>query len=115
MEADLQPVADALADLDDDHLHALIESANGVPQIAPGLPAWIEHVVDWEINRRRGVDFPLLPPDAAIPPEERTISLDAAVMLRDRFAQEDRVEARGVAALADAVVLLMSGSGQSRA
>jgi len=56
MEADLQPVADALADLDDDHLHALIESANGVPQIAPGLPAWIEHVVDWEINRRRGVD-----------------------------------------------------------
>ena len=48
----------------------------------------IEHVADWEINRRHGVDFPLLLPTAAIPSEEAAISVTAAVMLRARFAQD---------------------------
>ena len=66
MDADLAPVVAALADLADGELAALIEASNGVPQIAPGLLAWIEHAADWETNRRRGLDFPLLPPEAAI-------------------------------------------------
>jgi hypothetical protein len=112
MDADLQPVADALADFDDDHLHALIETDNDVSQITPGLLAWIEHAADWEVNRRRGLDFPLQPPDAAIPLEEDAISLDAALMLRQRFAQDERAEARGVGALLDTVVRLLSASGR---
>ena len=68
--SDRQPVADARADLDDGHLHAMIATVDGVPQIAPGLLAWIVGACDWEQNRRRGHDFPLLPPDAAIPAEE---------------------------------------------
>ncbi len=109
MDADLPPVVAALADLDDDHLDALTEAINRVPQVAPGLLAWLEHVVDREINRRRSVDFPLLPPDAAIPPEEAAISLDVAMMLRHRFAEDKRVEGRGVAAPLDAVVRLLGG------
>ena len=89
VDVHLEPVAAALADLDDEHLHALIETVNGVPQVAPGLLAWLEHVVDWEINRRRGVDFPLLPPDAAIPPEEDAVSLDAAMTLAASWASEE--------------------------
>jgi hypothetical protein len=113
MNAGMYATTAALADLDADHLHALIQTVNGVAQVAPGLLAWIEHTADWEISRRRGVDFPLLSPDAAIPPEEGAISLDAATMLRQQFAQDDRVEARGVAGLLNAVVGLLSGSAHS--
>ena len=106
MNSDPNP---AVADLADRELHTLIVTVNGVPQAAPGLLAWIEHLVDWELNRRRGLDFPLQPPDAAIPREEDAISLDAAVMLRALFAQDDRVEARGATALLDAMVSLLTG------
>ena len=71
----------ALAQLDEEQLAALIGSTNGVPQVAPGLLAWIEAACDWELNRRRGFDYPLLPPDAAIPPEEDAVSFDAIVGL----------------------------------
>lgn len=87
MDADLAPVVAALADLDDGQLDALIAAANGVPQVAPGLLAWIEHLADWEANRRRGADFPLQPPEAAIDPCEDAISIGAAVILRASFAQ----------------------------
>ena len=89
-----------------------ISAADDGPQIAPGLLAWIERLADWELNRRRGVDFPLHPHDAAIDPPENAISLDAAVMLRALFAQDDRADARGVAALLDAVGSLLSGGEQ---
>lgn len=111
MNADIHAVVAALADLGDDHLHALSETVNGVPQVAPGLLAWIEHVVDWQINRRNGVEFPLPMPGAAIPPEEGATSLDAALMLRARFAQEERGEAHGMSELLDGLVSLLSGAG----
>ena len=107
MDADLLPVVAALADLDDDHLHALMEAVNGVPQVAPGLLAWLEGAADWEINRRRGVNFPLLPPDAAIPPEEDAISIAAAIAMRATFAQDSIA----VHALIDALAELLTGTG----
>jgi hypothetical protein len=61
------PVAAALAELNDGELCALIDATNNVPQIVPGLLAWIEHACDWELNRRACVDFPLQSPDAATP------------------------------------------------
>jgi hypothetical protein len=33
---------------------------------APGLLAWLEHAVGWEIDRRTGAIYPLLGPHAAI-------------------------------------------------
>lgn len=64
------PVAAALGSLEDGELTALISATHNVPQTALGLMAWIEHAGDWELNRRAGMDFPLQPPGAAIPPEE---------------------------------------------
>jgi hypothetical protein len=45
VDADLAPVVAALADLDLGALVALIVAAKCVPQIAPGLLAWIEGAV----------------------------------------------------------------------
>jgi hypothetical protein len=109
MNADLTPVISALAQLNDGELTALIDATNGVPQIAPGLLAWVEHICEWELNRRGGSDFPLQPPDAAIDPSEDTVSIAAAVILRAQFAQDDRKEARGVAVLLDAMIGVLSG------
>ncbi len=82
-----------------------------VPQIAPGLLAWLEHAADWERHRRAGMDFPLQPPEAAIPPEEDSVSIDAAVIIRAEFAQDGRAEARAVVRLFDTILSLLSGSG----
>lgn len=79
MNATLDPVVAALAQLTDGELAALIDATNDVPQIAPGLLAWVEHVCDWEQNRRGGLDFPLQPPEAAIDPSENAVSITAAV------------------------------------
>src|SRR5438309_5373312 len=59
---DLMPVAAALAELNEGELCALIDATNNVPQIVPGLLAWIGHVCDWELNRRACVEFPLQSP-----------------------------------------------------
>jgi hypothetical protein len=109
LDNDLTPVVAALAKLADGELAALIDATDEVPQIAPGLLAWIEGACDWELNRRRGLDFPLQPPDAAIPPEEEAVSIAAAVIIRAQFAQDDRPEAGAVAVLFDAIVAVLSG------
>jgi hypothetical protein len=62
INAQLDSVVTALAELDDRELHAMIAMANDGPQLAPSLFAWIEHVSDGELNRRDGTDLPLRPP-----------------------------------------------------
>jgi hypothetical protein len=42
MDADLQSVVAALAELTDTELQALIDSTYGAPLTAPGLLAWID-------------------------------------------------------------------------
>jgi hypothetical protein len=64
------------------------------------------------MHRRRARGFPLLPPEAAIPPEEDAISITPAGILRAQFAQDERAEVRGAAALLEAVVSLLNGSAQ---
>ncbi len=71
--------------------------------------AWIEHAADWEQNRRRGLDFPLQPAEAAIPPEEDAIGIDAAVTMREAFAQDPTTKATTMLALFDAVIGLLTG------
>src|SRR5437867_11555054 len=91
--SDLIPVAAALADLSDCELCALIDTTNNVPQIVPGLLAWIGHACDWELNRRACVDFPLRSPQMAIPPEEDALSIAAMMTLRMRFNRDARRDA----------------------
>ena len=105
MDADLQQVVAALARLDDRELRALIDATNGVPQTAPGLLAWIEAACDWELNRRQGHDYALQPAEAAIPPEEDAVSIDAAIAMRATFAQDSTA----VLALFGAIVGLLTG------
>jgi hypothetical protein len=83
----------------------LITATYGVPQTAPGLLAWIDGACDWEVNRRRAFDYPLQPPEAAIDPSEDEVSISAAMVLRDQFAQDSPA----VRAFFDALVELLTG------
>jgi len=56
MDADLTAAKAAPANISDTELAALIDATYGVPQIAPGLLAWLDSAWDWELNRRRGFD-----------------------------------------------------------
>ena len=99
VETDLSPVKAALVELTDAELRALCAATYEAPQVAPGLLAWLEHAADWELHRRNGLDFRLQPPEAAIPPEEDAVTIDAAMAMRATFAQDDRAEEGGVLAL----------------
>jgi hypothetical protein len=101
--ADLMPIAAALAELNDGELFVLIDAANNVSQIVPGLLAWIGHACDWELNRRAWVDFPLQSPDAAIPEQEDVASIVALMTMRARFRRRAR-DAYAVVALFDAMI-----------
>ena len=88
METDLRSFKAALADLTDAELHALIPASNGARPVASGLLVWIEGACDWELNRRAGHEYELLPPEAAIDPSEDAVSIDAAIAMRTTFAQD---------------------------
>ena len=109
MATDLDAVVAALAELDDGQLATLIESTHSVPQVAPGLLAWIESACDWELSRRLGLDYPLLPTEAAIPPEEDSMSINAAMVLWATFAQDERVDGSASVVIFDALVGLLTG------
>jgi len=104
---DLLPVADALAQLEDGELRALVEAANEMVLMAAGFLSWIEHIADWELNRRAGLRFPLQPPDAAIPAEDEARSIAAALLIREQIA--DRDEVQSLATLFDAVLGALTG------
>ena len=107
MDTDLRAIRATLAELSDTELRALIAASNGAPPVAYGLLVWIEHTADWEQHRRRDFDFPLQPPEAAIDPSEDAVSINAAFVLRDQFAQDSPA----VLAFFDALVELLTGGG----
>ena len=90
MDTDLTAIKAALANLSDTKLAALIAATYSVPQTAPGLLAWIDSACEWELNRRRNFDYPLLPPEAAIDPSEDAVSISAATAMRVTFAEDSR-------------------------
>ena len=59
---------------------------------------------------RNGYHYELQSPEAAIPPEEDGVSIDAAIALRDSFTKESPA----VRALFDALVDLLTGGGGRR-
>lgn len=109
MDDELEPVVAALAQLEETELRALVLAANELVLMAAGLLSWIEHLADWELNRRSGLQFPLQPPAAAIPPEEGAESIVAATMMRDGFAEGSGDAAEPVVALFDAIVGALAG------
>ena len=111
MGTDPTPVVAALANLSDAELHALMDTTYKVPQIAPGLLAWLEGACDRELNRRCGFDYTLQPPEAAIDPSEDEVSINVAMAIRAAFAQDDRPEARAVLTFLDAVHGVLTGDG----
>jgi len=74
----------------------------------PWLLAWIDGACDRELNRRRGFDYPQLPPEAAIVPSEDAVSIDAAMAMRATFAQYSPA----VLAPFDALAGLLTGDGR---
>jgi hypothetical protein len=110
MDTDLLPIKAALADLTDAELHALIAASNGAPRIAYGLLVWIEGSCDWELNRRGGHDYELLPPEAAIDPSEDAVSIDVTYAMRASFAAGDMAGA--VLTFLDTLLELLTGGGR---
>ena len=110
MPTNLTSASDALAELTDIELRALIVATNEAPPIAYGLLVWIEGACDWELNRRAGRDYDLLPPEAAIDPSEDAVSVEATYAMRASFA------ASGFAPAAltffDALAELLTGAGE---
>ena len=83
MDASLQPIVAALAELGDDELSALITTANSGPQMAPGLLAWIEH--RWRGSSSRASSVPKNGQHAVV-----GIGRQLAVVLLDGGANSSR-------------------------
>jgi hypothetical protein len=109
MDRAMHSLVVALAELDDSELHALIAATNRVPQTAPRLFAWIADACDWELRRRDGLECPLQPLEAAIPPEQERVCIHAATDLRAMFAQGPH----GEHAFFDAVAELLTRGGRN--
>jgi len=108
VEADLSRVKVALAVMSNAELDALINATYKVDQIAPGLLAWLDSACVRQLERRNGYHYDLQPPEAAIPPDEDAVSIDAANALRDTFAKESPA----VRALFAALIALLTGEGR---
>jgi len=83
--ANLTKIQDALEGLTDIELGALKVASNEVPQVAPGLLRVYQGACDWELNRRRGYNYTLQPPEAAIDPGEDDVSIKAVSAMRESF------------------------------
>ena len=60
-------------------------AADTSPDVVPGLLAYLDHAGDWEQHRRRGVDFKLQGPRAALEDSEIEAALAALRVLSSRF------------------------------
>jgi hypothetical protein len=90
-------VTAALATIPDRDLHGLGFAIDVAPDVVPGLLAWLEAAVDWEINRRAGMFYPLLGPRAAIDDTETDVSLTMLTVLAACFRGDGRSESKSVA------------------
>ena len=104
---DLIAIKRALDGLTDFEIHAIKLGTSGMRQ--EGLRMWIEDACDWELHRRAGRNYELLPPEAPIDPLDDAISIDAAIAMRATFAQDSPA----VRAFFNALVDLLTGKGPS--
>jgi len=80
--------------------------------IAPGLLAWIEGACDWELNRRRGFNYTLQPPEATIDPSEDDVSIKAVYAMRESFTSSGF--APDALKFFDALAAILTGSGDQK-
>jgi hypothetical protein len=85
--ATLKDVAAALAAIPEHELRALWATVEGSPIVTPGLTAWLEGAIDWELHRRIGFLHHLFGPHAAIDDSEAEGSLAALAALAGRYRQ----------------------------
>jgi hypothetical protein len=109
MLASVADVRGALAELAEDELEVLFATSQLRPAPSMALASWVEHAVDWELNRRKGFDFRLAPPDEAIDPSEDTVAISVAIALHDEFAGDP-----AIARFFAAAVEILIGRGQCR-
>lgn len=80
----MELLTQTLARMTDTELSEIAAWTYAVPSSgAPGLLAWIEHVVDVEQHRRRGIELPESAPAAAIDEIEDLPALRAALSFQD--------------------------------
>jgi hypothetical protein len=106
--ADLHAIKAAFATMTDNELQVVSETTYQVPQVAPGMLAWIDSACVWQMRQRVGHNEELQPPEAAIPPEEVAINIEAAIALRVRFAGTPAIRS-----MFDALIELLTG-GESK-
>jgi len=82
---DLVDIPAALAAIPEQDLYTLRATLEAAPNAVPGLLAYLDHAVGWEIDRRAGQSYALQGPMAAIPDEEVAASLDALAVLRNNW------------------------------
>src|SRR3954463_14313352 len=90
-------VKSALAAICDEHLYALRHAIDTAPNSVPGLLAWLEAAVYWEINRRAGMHYPLLGPIAAIDDTETASSLATLAILAASFRRKGQGQSEPIA------------------
>src|SRR5262245_19015065 len=87
-------IRSTLAAMTDDALAALRVAAEEAPTgVASGLMATIVHCADWELHRRRGIDFVLSGPQEAIEPRDMAESLTALAVFGAAFHDNPRIVA----------------------
>ena len=97
----LERFAALLAEVDSAELEAMRRAAEEAPQLVPGLLAWLEHAIGWELDRRAGRVYRLAWPVEAIPPEEEAASIATAMAMAEAFRPS---ETRDTSAIADLLI-----------
>ena len=87
-----------LAAIDDRSLQALMATIEQLPAVVPALQAWLDHAARWEYDRRKGMNYPLQGPMAAISPEELPEALAASALIAQCFRRDRRRDASAVLA-----------------
>jgi hypothetical protein len=103
----LKDIAAALAAIPERHLRQLWADVEGSPHLVPGLAAWLEGAVDWELHRRTGFCYHLFGPHAAIDNTEYDASLAALAVLAGRYRPGGRRDAGLVADFLDLAATLL--------
>ena len=104
---DLVDIRAALAAIPEQDLYTLRATMEVAPNAVPGLLAYLDHVVGWEIDRRAGQSYALQRPMAAIPDDEVAASLDALAILAIFFRRDRQHDGEPIAALLDRVASLL--------
>ena len=103
----LRDIAAALASIPERELRGFRLAIDNSPHLVPGLSAWLEGTVDWELHRRRWFVYHLFGPHAAIDDTEAEASLVALAVLAARYRADWRVDADRAADFLDLSAALL--------